>query len=97
MLTEKTQEFAAKAGGADALRIGTAHDWDHLHAGDFRRAVPSFAFGRRPVNFDELGEVATIRERRGDGGFVRHKAIGGDLEFSTGSVRRLSMNTSVVA
>src|SRR5258708_2569072 len=34
------QVLALNNRGTDSFRIGVAHNWDHLHAGYFRRRVP---------------------------------------------------------
>ena len=70
---------------ADAARIRTAHNWDHLRAGDFRRSVPCFAVARRSIHLDDLGEVATVAEGRCDGGTVRSEPIASDLEMAVRS------------
>lgn len=49
--------------GANAVGIRMAHDWDHLHGGDFRRAVPCFAFARGAVDLYQLCEVSPIFKR----------------------------------
>ncbi len=67
-------------GCADTVRIGLAHDWDHLHGLDFGGAVTALTFTRSPVDFDELGEVATVVQRIANRGTVRCEAIGRDLE-----------------
>jgi len=67
---------------ADTLGIGAAHDWDHLRAGDLRRAVPRFALNGRAVNLDELGEVAAVVKCGRDRRAVGTEAIGRDLERS---------------
>ena len=59
--------------GANALRIGTAHNWDYLHGLHFGRTVPFLSVLRVAVDLDEMGEVATVVERVPDNRFVRAK------------------------
>src|SRR5579872_5247976 len=66
--------------GTDTARIGTAHNWDHLRAGDFGGAVAAFAFARRAIHFDELREIAAVMQRCGDCGTIRLEAVRGHLE-----------------
>jgi hypothetical protein len=40
--------------------VGIAHDWDLLRIGDFRRAVPAFAFWGLHIDLDELREIAAV-------------------------------------
>lgn len=68
--------------GTDALRIGTAHDWDRLHAGNFGGAIAGFAFGVGAVYLDELREVTTAGKRRGDRGSVRRETVSCDLKLA---------------
>jgi hypothetical protein len=61
---QRSAEIAAfNNRGANTGRIGTAHNWDLLNAGDFGGAVPRFAFRGCPVNFYQLGEVYAVAER----------------------------------
>jgi hypothetical protein len=46
-------------------RIGTAHDWDHLHCGDFRRRVSSFAFLRRAMDLEQRTTERSINIHSG--------------------------------
>ena len=48
---------------ANAVRIGIAHDWDHLRAGYFGGRISRFAFCRGSVDFDELREGGAILKR----------------------------------
>ena len=70
--------------GANPLRVGisTDHYWYSLH--DIRRRVALFALARSRINFDELGEIATIQEHLIHGGDVRLEAIRGELESNVG-------------
>jgi hypothetical protein len=70
--------------GTDALWVRLAHDWDYLHGGNFRRAVPPFAFARGPVHLDEHGEVRAIFKRIFDCRAVWAESVRRDLEISAG-------------
>src|SRR5437867_4005085 len=65
---------------ADALRIGIAHNWDHLRRGDFGRAITAFAFARRAIDLDELSEVYTVPESIANGRSIRSEAVRSYLE-----------------
>src|ERR1022692_4574170 len=67
-------------GRANLCRIGFPHDWDLLRVRDVGRAVPALALGVLRVDLDQLGEVATVAERRGNCGQVGLESIGADLE-----------------
>lgn len=77
--------------------VRTDHYFNFLQAGDFRRRVPRFTVGRRALNVDQRGEVATVAKRGRDRGLVRRESIGRDLEFAMRSVPQALMNTLIVA
>lgn len=51
---------------ADAVGVGSTHDWDYLYGGYFSGAVAAFAFGACFVDLDELREVAAVVQRVAD-------------------------------
>jgi hypothetical protein len=46
---------------ANVLGIGTTHDWNDLHGGDFCGAVTLLSVLGSAIDLDELGEVAAVR------------------------------------
>ena len=55
--------LALHMGRANPRRIGISadHNWYSLH--NVSRRIPLFAFARSRIDFDQLGEVATIQKR----------------------------------
>jgi hypothetical protein len=77
------------------VRVGLAHNWDHLHGRYFSRAVAPFPFGAGLVHLDELREVAAVTESIRNGILVGREAISSDLETSTGRSVPQTFNETV--
>jgi hypothetical protein len=67
---------------ANALRVGTAHNWDRLRRSYFGGRVAPFAFRRGAVDLDELRVIAAVMQRGADRGLVRRESIGGHLKVA---------------
>lgn len=73
--------LALNVAGANEVRVRVAHDWDLLRMRDIGRAVPALAFGIGVrIALEELREIATVRQRSGDCGYIGLKAVCTDLE-----------------